>query len=459
MDYRKIFESAFSHLGEKYPFSDDRTVVDNVLERAKKMEKNDSKYVKELYEITVPNVPVKKSKAPLIAGIAALTVSAAGIGFFAGGSFMAANMPDGAPMLTPLAGGYSDSEDDVNITLSDEAAGVMSETSPAITSAPEEHEMSVATTAMAVAADIDEDGYYHFSDAVAEVCDVQFDGRIADIAVKVHEWSADHAPAFFLTGADLVFDQGYEQLDGMFHFSALCDIKTEYESRDLRIMYFGSDGNPELGPVFTFSGIKDNYGIRYYHVGTEMTDWKMPGVTFERMIVSPLGLEIDLSGASDFTVQLARMDVRVLTLDGEPLPMSRLSAMTAINEDTGRCYSRIVICPVGEEFDFTKHNRVSLNGFEIKFSEFDTVGDTNICGYPEDILSGNVIFHTGIMPYAGDMETVVTSAYAEESPEAVTTVTYPQEESDTAVPAGSEPAAADDTTVAASSEPYMTFEF
>jgi len=85
--YDNMIKNAFDKIE---PPTDDESFIRSIIERADTMEKDNGiikTEKKHLVEITVPKAEKKPSKAPWIAGIAALTAAAAGIGFFAGGRF------------------------------------------------------------------------------------------------------------------------------------------------------------------------------------------------------------------------------------------------------------------------------------------------------------------------------------------------------------------------------------
>ena len=103
MDYNELFRRAFDRAA---PQTDDDSFVKSVIERTETMKDDKEKGIikterKKLIEITVPEYEKPKHrKAPLIAGIAALTAAAAGIGFFAG------NYHGSKPVeVSPLSGG------------------------------------------------------------------------------------------------------------------------------------------------------------------------------------------------------------------------------------------------------------------------------------------------------------------------------------------------------------------
>ncbi len=82
MNYKDIFNRAFSDIGSVYPFSDDQAVFDRVKERAKIMEKNEKTEKNRSYgqvtEVFPPADMPKPRKAPRV--IAAVAASAAVIG-------------------------------------------------------------------------------------------------------------------------------------------------------------------------------------------------------------------------------------------------------------------------------------------------------------------------------------------------------------------------------------------
>ena len=85
-EYNKIFRNAFDRIT---PASSDADFIGGIIERADKMEqerKNTNSTVYRSAEESMPQVDYKPRKAPIVAGVAALTAAAAGIGFFAGGA-------------------------------------------------------------------------------------------------------------------------------------------------------------------------------------------------------------------------------------------------------------------------------------------------------------------------------------------------------------------------------------
>ena len=452
MDFRKIFDIAFFGIENKYPFSDERSVVDNVLERAEHMkneDKNDNMYVKELYEIKVPDVPVRKSRAPLIAGIAALTVSAAGIGFFAGGSYMAQNMPDGAPALTPLAGGYSDSEDDVNEAASGGAGEENSETSDALmTSVTEEQEMTVETTVSMVFEDSSseitsqvyvpelseeyKDTVYRFDGFRVQVRSCKFDGLTLDVYFDILyddlSLNTDRARAMHPSAELYVMDMYSTFSNGCRIMDAQPDRVTVFERIEFTKpynavtlnffdFYKASGGRDYITPDTDIDLSENVFDVTWSTPGRFLTydyqdgqKWAltdeisvMPQKVFVTAHTICFQLEYPDTGNNNYDV-LKNWGPKIYLTDGRIIDVSdKLLGSSFVSGDKGHT-------------DIIYH-----------FDDIDLMTEMSEIRINNDVhLMGNASMAS------------VTSAYLEneESPAEVTTVTYPQEEtSDTTLPA------------------------
>jgi len=121
MDFREIFDRAYANAYELLPFSDSNTVIRSVKERAEKTMNSKTK----IYHIDEVDTAYeqrkaaqKKSRAPLICGIAAGAAAALGVGFFAGSL-----THGGIEISSPANGaGYSVITDITDETPNDTAA-------------------------------------------------------------------------------------------------------------------------------------------------------------------------------------------------------------------------------------------------------------------------------------------------------------------------------------------------
>lgn len=330
--------------------------------------------------------------------------------------------------------------DDIHLLGKNSTACITTATEPIVSSAYYEGE--VTTAGLPMYAYIDDDGACHFSDMTMEQYHCEFDGRILDLSYSIKDWTKDYAPALNVSGADLVLDRSFDILSGIYHFRLLCDMKDNKDVKELNVIYFSDDGKPEYMPIplriFAIgeNETRGNNDIRYNNVGVDMDNWNLRDIRFERMISSHYGLELDFSSDHDCTEALTGLEVYVKSLDGKILPMSDISILSAVNEDNGQCFARVFLCP-DDRFDYAVHNRVSVNGMEIKFSEFDTAYPWNGRSFPEDIAYGNYSYRTVTAPYVyfgnGNGEAAVTCVPDDytSSPEC-TTVTYPQPDETTA---------------------------
>lgn len=119
-EYNRIFTDAFDRIT---PASDDADFIRGIVERADKMEKERKTTNSTVYraaEQPTPQVEYKPRKAPVIAGVAAITAAAAGIGFFAGGgnfgNFQFIPLKEGG------GAGYSANADTAAITTSEDVS-------------------------------------------------------------------------------------------------------------------------------------------------------------------------------------------------------------------------------------------------------------------------------------------------------------------------------------------------
>ena len=181
-DFDKMMKDTFDRI---VPQTDDDSFVRSIIERADTMEKNDNKQnenVRKLVEITVPKVEKKRSKAPVIAGVAALTAAAAGLGFFAGGRFgfggVEIKSEHGAgyssltsPVTTPAPDTVHLGED----SMASITTGVLSE--PNVTSVlmqnPEGSDKAFNDLSYGV---IPADAVYEFENCTCRITEYAFDG-------------------------------------------------------------------------------------------------------------------------------------------------------------------------------------------------------------------------------------------------------------------------------------------
>lgn len=107
MNIRELFERAYSDVYEKYPFSDTNTAMSGIMGKAEKMKKENITRIN-ASELPAPEIREKRSRAPMIGGIAAGIAAALGVGFFAG------SLNGGGIQFTPLkegGAGYSANEE------------------------------------------------------------------------------------------------------------------------------------------------------------------------------------------------------------------------------------------------------------------------------------------------------------------------------------------------------------
>ncbi len=240
-EYNKIFRNAFDRIT---PASPDADFIGGIIERADKMEKerkNTNSTVYRAAEESMPQVDYKPRKAPIVAGVAALTAAAAGIGFFAGGG----NFGDFhfIPLKEGGGAGYSAGVDTdaatttVPVMTEDSAAEyttVIMDTAP--TGIPAEYDLGGCTVRV---------NGYEFDSAVLKLFfDVEGDGRNTTdgnlpigLAVNSEKGflsryerlgdSNSYMAQFILYQADRKFDVSFAELGGSFEpenvFTAVCD--------------------------------------------------------------------------------------------------------------------------------------------------------------------------------------------------------------------------------------------
>lgn len=137
MDFREIFDRAYGSAYELLPFSDSETVIGNVKERAETTMKHKTKeyYIHEVdtgYEARQAYMK-KKSRAPVVGGIAASIAAALGVGFFAG------NIANGSFQFVPLKEGGAGYSANAETEISEDIVREETEINEdAVTESPEE---------------------------------------------------------------------------------------------------------------------------------------------------------------------------------------------------------------------------------------------------------------------------------------------------------------------------------